>query len=90
MLQHLESRNLVPYLFLFLAVILTVLGIGSLLLKKGSTLHLFYSLFMFADAAAMVFCYFQLTHRSRLGYWLVFFHLASEYHIHDLRSSRLD
>ena len=71
--MKLSPFQITRYLFLFTAIILAVFGIGSLMRNgENSTLYVFYSFIMFADAAAMVFCYFQLTHKCRLGYWLAF------------------
>ena len=65
------------YLFLFTAIILAVFGIGSLMRNgENPTLYIFYAFIMFADAAVMVFCYYQLSRKSRLGYWLAFVVLA--------------
>lgn len=75
--MKLSPFQITRYLFLLTAIILTVFGIGSLMRTgENSPLYVFYAFAMFADAAVMVFCYYQLNRKSRLGYWLAFAVLA--------------
>ncbi|MBM4427566.1 MAG: hypothetical protein FJ031_10030 [Chloroflexi bacterium] len=75
--MKLSPFQITRYLFLFTAIILAVFGIGSLMRNGDNpTLYVFYAFAMFADAAVMVFCYYQLNRKSRLGYWLAFTILA--------------
>jgi len=74
--QALDIKKMASYLFLLLAAILVALGLSSFLLTQGNVLRVFYAFAMFADAAVMVFCYYQLNRKSRLGYWLAFAVLA--------------
>jgi len=72
--------QLTRYLFLLTAVILIVLGIGSLLRVNTNpartALYIFYGLAMFGDAAAMLFCGLQLTKRTKLIFYFSAFVLA--------------
>jgi hypothetical protein len=68
-------------IFLRLTVgILVVFGVGSFLRIIGNadqaTLYGFYGLAMFADAAVMLLCAWQLNRRSRFAFYLSFLVLA--------------
>jgi len=72
--MNLSSFQLTRHLFLMTAVILVVLGIGSLLRINTNpirtALYIFYALTMFGDAAAMLFCGLQLNKKSKLIFYL--------------------
>jgi Na+/melibiose symporter-like transporter len=68
------------HLFLLTAGILMLFGIGSLMRMPGvpdqAALYVFYALLMLADAAVVLFCYFQLKRKSKPIYWLAFIVLS--------------
>jgi len=71
---------LTRYLFLFTVAILVVFGIGSLLRiadnPDRTVLYAFYALVMYGDAAAMAFCAWQLSRKTKLIFFASVFVLA--------------
>lgn len=74
--MKITNLQIARYLFLLTAGMLAVFGVGSLMRIGGNpdraALYAFYALLMFADAAVVLFCYFQLNRKSRPIYWLAF------------------
>lgn len=64
--------QLTRYLLLFTFLILVGFGVGSLLRIRVNPdrigLYLFYALAMFGDAVVMLFCYLQLSRRTKIAF----------------------